>query len=110
MFHHLQTDISDIVAGFCLWFTVWDFRDPIEGYQIFVKTLTGQTVTFDVFPTTTIKELKLKIIETEQLYGICTKSMRLIHGGKSLAENHNLDTYHIEQESTIHLVLSLGGS
>ena len=75
--------------------------------HVFVKTLTGKTITlFDMNASTTIVEVKRKIQDES---GVPPDQQIIKFAGKPLEDNRTLFSHGIKNEYTLHLILRLRG-
>jgi ubiquitin len=74
--------------------------------QIFLKTLSGKTITLNVDFDYTIHALKWIIQHKD---GPPVDEQRLIYAGKQLEDDRTLSDYKIRKEDTLHVVLRLHG-
>jgi ubiquitin len=97
--------------------TVADYNIPKEaildlriiirgGMDMFIKMLTGKTLTLNVESSDTIESVKLQIFDKE---GIPLAQQRLIFAGKVLADNNTISECFISKDPTVHLVIKISG-
>ena len=77
-----------------------------HSFHIFVKTLSGKTITFICDQSDKIEKILFKI---EKMEGILADEQKLIFSGKQLEKNRTLAEYNIQKETTLHMVLRLRG-
>jgi ubiquitin C len=78
-----------------------------DGMQVFIKTLTGRQMSFDVGPESTVHELKDKLYDKE---GIHPAQQRLLYSGAILDCARTLADYNIQKEAVIFSVMRLGAA
>eukprot|EP00478_Filoreta_tenera_P001190 GABV01001203.1.p1 GENE.GABV01001203.1~~GABV01001203.1.p1 ORF type:complete len:220 (-),score=55.58 GABV01001203.1:164-823(-) len=81
-------------------------RSSGSGFNVFVKTLTGKTITIRVEEGDTVREIKARIQDKE---GIPPDQQRLICAGKQLTDSHTAEELNLQEGTTLHLVLRLRG-
>ena len=69
--------------------------------QIFVKTLIGKTITLDVEPSDTIKNIKEKLQYKEGMYNMHPDNQRIIFASKKLDNDKTVNECNIQKESSL---------
>ena len=72
--------------------------------QLMFKTLSGSEISLNFEPDDTILTIKQALQEKE---GIELVMIKLIYGGKQLADEHKIKDYNLEAGSRIHMILQL---
>jgi ubiquitin C len=78
----------------------------LGGLQIFIKTLSGKTITVNIEATDTIRRIK-EIIQTKE--GIPFELQRIVFAGRYLENERTLDYYNFHKDSTLHLIILVRG-
>ena len=94
------------VVGPGPWPDLFDDLPADADIEIHVTFLSGKTITLDVMTNDTISSVKGDIQEKE---GIPSKQQRLTFDGLQLVNDATLFDYNIQQESTLHCVVSVRG-
>ena len=97
--NHIQDNVDDTVVQ-------QHPQTNVPSGQVFIKTLTGQSIAIDYRSDLTIEEVKETINSRD---GIPVNQQRLIYQGKQLDNDQTLSDYNIQENSTIHLVLQVKG-
>ena len=94
---------GQMVVGPGPWPDVFDDLPADHDIAIHVTFLSGKTITLDVKANDTINKVKAKIQEKE---GVAPNLQRLTFDGLELVNDKTLFDYNIQQESTLHCVVS----
>ena len=74
--------------------------------QIFIRSLSGKNLLFNVEAEDSVENLKQKLFEKD---GVKPDDQRLVFGGRQLENGNKLSDYGVQENSTIVFVLKLIG-
>ena len=74
--------------------------------QIFIKSVTGKTITLSILPGSTVEEVKAMIQDKE---GIPSGRTRLTHNGRPMREEDSMRAHNVGGESTLQASIRLCG-
>ena len=101
----LLRNLQESIARYRIYGSMLTYRAQ-DNWSLFVKTLTGKTISFSAGPQSTIDEIRHMIQVQED---IPTDQIRLIFDGKQLEDGRTLKYYNMCHESIIHMSLRLRG-
>ena len=81
------------------------FVATVATMQIYVKKLTGKTITLEVKPSDSIDSIKAQV---QDKWAIPPDKQCFFFACKKLFDGRTLDDYNIEKETTIHMILRQG--
>jgi ubiquitin C len=70
--------------------------------QLFIKTLTGMTITLEVEPSELIESVKQRI---QEKHGFPAEQQHLIFAGKEMRDERSIADCNVGKKSTIHMIL-----
>ena len=98
-----------LACGVCSADDVTIVVKPVQAMRIwhlFVKDVTGKTMTIEAEPTSIVYELKYAV---QTRTGIPVDQQRLIYSGRQLQDAQSLCSHGLTKECTVHVVLRLSG-
>ena len=79
------------------------------GYQIFIKTLTGQTIILFIEGSDTVRCVKLMVIGMMAWRSMLPTDLRIVFAGKQLEDHRTMESCMVKEGCALHLLLRLRG-